>query len=88
MLSLISAVVDPNTATIRLADGWQDQLSGHRSIGPKYSMMIAVRECGGPVDYLLTRYKTARQRGYELCLFSKNCGIGSAWLAYSINCQA
>jgi hypothetical protein len=81
------AVVDPNTATIRLADRWQAQLAG-RSVDPKQSMMIATDECGGAVDYLLTRYKTARQRGYELCLFSKNCGIGSAWLAYSINCQA
>jgi hypothetical protein len=59
-----------------------------RSVDPKQSMMIATDECGGAVDYLLTLYETARQRGYELCLFSKNCGIGSAWLAYSINCQA
>jgi hypothetical protein len=50
--------------------------------------MTAAGECSGVVDHLLTWYKTARQRGYDLCLFSKNCGIGSAWLAYSINCQA
>ena len=75
MLSLISAVVDPNTATIRLVDVW-------------HASMIAVRECGGAVDYLLAWHKTARQRGYELCLFSKNCGNTRTWLAYSTNCHA
>jgi len=50
--------------------------------------MIAVRECGYVFDYLLGQYKTARQRGYELCLFSKNCGNTRTWLAYSTNCQA
>ena len=76
MLSpLIAALVDSNTATIGLADVWR-------------ASMIAVRECGCVVDYLLARYNAARQRSYELCLFSKNCGNTRTWLAYSTNCQA
>jgi hypothetical protein len=40
------------------------------------------------LDYLLTQHKSARQHGYELCLFSKNCGNSCTWLSYSSNCQA
>jgi hypothetical protein len=37
---------------------------------------------------LLAQHEPALQRGYELCLFSKNCGKVRTWLAYSTNCQA
>jgi hypothetical protein len=51
-------------------------------------MMIAAGECGGIIDHLLGSHEMTRQRGYELCLFSKNCGNAQEWLAYSTNCQA
>src|SRR5215211_6288119 len=63
---------------------------------PKHSTMMASagptvqlsRECAWAIGHLLAWHKTACRRGYELCLFSKNCGITCTWLAYSTNCQA
>jgi hypothetical protein len=55
---------------------------------PKHPTMIAAGESVCAIDHLLAKQESARHRDNELCLFSKNCGNGRAWLAYSTNCQA